>query len=293
MTAKFNTASGKALEIQSFKVVLGNIDKFVKSAAEQSLDLHNIMVQCALHVWDNGDLSLCKRLCDELADKSGYNVQGVLKWFGDAIPATGGIGKNWKLMDVTGQTYASYVKRMSEMSTPAEKDEPDPKKRVAQPDPTMGPGNRMFFIGWCADHPFWTDDVVRQAQRQTIRVLGLKQVLGFAYAIKTQYQKAVSDGRFPEESKKAAEAFIAMIQEQTAKFEKDHAADILAGEREAADLKQKLEAGEVVEAKQEAQEGGAPQPAVDAVGGDVTEGISPDTGEDVEVPAPPATGTEG
>src|ERR1043165_1650200 len=163
------------MTIKALKTADGGklITAVVKSGAAYGTQLHDCMVQCALHIRDHGDVSLAQRLIIELRENPDEalkaaavtNVQGIVKWFGDVCPMTFR-NQTLKLMDTTSDTYTAWLKRMLEHT------ENDDHEAGQPDDQTLG--GRAFFVEWGNSHPFWTDGAVINAQRTAIRVLGVK-----------------------------------------------------------------------------------------------------------------------
>lgn len=262
-----------------------HITKFVVGMAKTADDLHEILVQCALHVREHGDTSLAQRLVDELSDNpdvklkgaAAVNVQGIRFWFGSACPMTQRNGK-WKLLDKDSNAYSAYIDRM--MGATKSDDH-----KEGQPDTNMGPGSRIFFVDYCSTHPFWNMDEVRSAQRNNIRVLGTTQVIGLALAAKAQYQKSIDEGRFGGDPK-IADAFMDGLTKYVEDFRKKHAADLIGEPQRLEDFKRTLAEQQQDEAQAEVNAAGQPEGGPQ-VGGDVTEGVRT-SDEDTE-----RTGTEG
>lgn len=284
------------IEILDTKVVGQRIDKIVKSAQAVGSDLHDVAVQCALHVREHGDTGLASRLIKELTNSgasASINIQGLRFWFGMACPMvidrkTG----NWKLMDKTSDTYTKYVDRMLLKTSGEAKD-----AAKGQPD-QQTLGGRVFFVDWCADNPFWEDDAVKTSQRNNIRIMGLSQVIGLAYSIEQRVNKAKDDGMFLPESADAVNDFVAKLKAMTKDFEASHAVELVQEKRAATEFKIKLERGETDAAAEAATNAGKPEGAPEQndtedkaeianVGGDVTQGLN--TSDDDAK----ATGTEG
>ncbi len=288
--SKFIMLNGATVNILSAKALGEKITGITKALVETSQDAHEVAVQCALHVWSSGDTSLAKRLCESLEDVTGFNVQGLRKWFGDACPMTINTRtKEWKLLATDSDTYTKYIERMNRMTTP----EPVPNAETdpePQPDAEHGPGNRVFFIGWCAEHPFWTDGDVQNAQRQNIRIMNAKNVIGLAFGIRSRYEKALTDGLVVPSDKDLIETFLDELTTLTSDFQKKHAVEMVDVDRRTLDFKKVVEAGGVTQAKEltnaiedgatttEATQmaDGATEKALEGaaleVGGDVTEG---------------------
>lgn len=221
------------LKMEKTAAVGKRITTFVAAAAIAATELHEIMVQCALHVRDNGDTSLAQRLVDELTNNpdvalkgaAAINVQGVRTWFANACPMTARAGV-WKLFDVTSDSYTKYVERMTTDNV--------------KPDDTMGPGKRLFFVEHSADNAFWLDGDVINSQRQNIRVIGVKNVLGMAFAIKVRVEKSIKEGLFAGDQN-TVDAFLKQLTTMTTDFEKKHAVELVGEDRAVAALKIKLE----------------------------------------------------
>lgn len=242
----------KKLELLATAKVGEMITKIVKSAAQVGLDLHDTAVQCALHIREHGDTSLASRLCNELQSNvdqglrsaAVINVQGLRYWFSMACPVVEDRKtKTWKLIEKENDGYTKYVERMLLKTASKEGD-----VSTAHPDETSGPGGRMFFVEWCAVHPFFADGDVKNSQRSAIRVMGLEGVLGLGYGIETRINKAKDDGLILPGALPLVEEYVAKVKALTVEFEKAHAVEMVGEKRALGEFKDAKERGESITA---------------------------------------------
>lgn len=260
------------------------ITKFVQTAAHTASELHDIMVQCALHVQEHGDTSLVERLVNELMvnqdeklkGAAAINVAGIRAWFGTFCPLQMRGSGPYKItmLDKDSTAYANFLERAT--------------KLFGEPDEVVQrSGNRAFYIGAGNDRPFWDMADVQRQQRINIRPIGLGVLIGNVLKLENDFTKAVQSGLVPGASKDVMDEFVKTMAEAARKFRAEHAVELLDEPERLAELKKTLELAEQGQATAVADAAGVPNEAKPEVGGDVTSGEQSVDNPDAK------TGTEG
>jgi hypothetical protein len=286
------------------------ITKVLKGATDLSSDVHTVLVQCALHIRDNGDTSLAQRFTDGLTSDQNnakgsaavLNVQGIRAWFGMACPMiVDRTTKRWKLIDKGSETYTKYCDRMlrhtisdeEKMKVKADKNY-TPDLATSQPDKDTGPGGRIFFIQYMAGEPFWTNDDVQRSQAANLRVSGLDGVLKLATNIQGQVDRLIENGNLLPDAIPLVTEFVTNINVLVADFKAKHAVELVGEGAKIAAFKRAKEIGETMDVQAEVQQSPAPDSGAPEVGGDVTTGLedTPDEAADAGSQSPQPEPTE-
>jgi hypothetical protein len=274
--------------LEGAKVAEG-ITNFVGKQAATATELHELMIQAALHAYFTGDTVFIKRLCLELQNNPDEklkgaaitNVAGMKYWFSCFIPCNiSADGSKVKLLDKDGEAYAKFIENGTQFG------DPDAQQQMS--------GNRAFWLVAGSLRPFWDMAGVKEQQRTTIRPLGMKAIVGNVFKLDTQLNKAIEDGTIPKDSVDKARELVNGLMDYARKFRDDHAADILREEEQLAALRNSQVETEKVDANATLSEA-TDQKTVEAVGakvgGDVEAGLKPNEQPEAEVEEP-KTGTD-
>jgi hypothetical protein len=256
-----------ALKLMAKAEIVTLIGAAVKAVNTGRDQVHAAAVQTMLHMREHGDITLAQRLIDDLNGNPGFNVKGLLFWYGTFAPLTARQGK-FQLLETKSKAYKDYAER----ATKRHKTEPEVAEKV---------GGRFFWVEEANKTPFWSLAEVEKDQAGVIPNVTTAQLMGRVVGMGKLLDKAIADKRFGGDEKLARD-YVKKLAEFNAQWRRDHAADLMDEQDTLAEARKK------VGVTSEPTNQGQAEMAAAEVGGDVTQG---EAGKPVDDDK--RTGTEG